>query len=150
MRYLLHESQLNELAARQAYLYDIFRMYFLPGKPEGRYIPLIPMGNSGPDILFITGHTNYVWDYLDASINKIPERNIVITSCMGSSFEYFATKKIMYVPSIDESVCVLRDGKPYGFDFRISDAELNLYNATGEIVERIQKAYIQLPHKERK
>ena len=59
MRYLLHQSQLNELNGRQAYLYDIFQLYFLPGKPEGSYIPLVPLGTKGPDVLFITGHTHW-------------------------------------------------------------------------------------------
>src|SRR5699024_7591576 len=74
MRYLLHHSQLNELKARQAYLYDIFHMYFLPGKPEGSYIPLVPLGAKGPDVLFITGHTQQVHAYLNAYFNQIPER----------------------------------------------------------------------------
>lgn len=60
MRYLLHKSQAHELEARQEYLFDIFHLYFLPGKPEGSYIPLIPVGTKGLDVLFITGHTTYV------------------------------------------------------------------------------------------
>lgn len=80
MRYLLHQSQLNELNGRQAYLYDIFQVYFLPGKPEGSYIPLVPLGIKGPDVLFITGHTYQVQDYLGAYIKQIPEHCIVITS----------------------------------------------------------------------
>lgn len=93
MRYLLHQSQLNELNGRQAYLYDIFQVYFLPGKPEGSYIPLVPLGIKGPDVLFITGHTHQVRDYLGGYINQIPEHCIVITSCMGHSFKKFAVKK---------------------------------------------------------
>ena len=50
MRYLLHKSQAHELKARQEYLFDIFYLYFLPGKSEGSYIPLIPVGTKGPDV----------------------------------------------------------------------------------------------------
>lgn len=150
MRYLLHESQRDELSARQKYLYDIFHMYFLPGTPEGGYIPLTPVGSSTLDILFITGHTNYVRDYLDAMIDHIPETCICITSCMGTSFRRFASKKELYVPNLHNDVCLLRDGNPYGFEFCISDAELDLYNETGEIMERIRKAYDLLPCKEKK
>lgn len=141
---------MDELSARQGYLYDIFHMYFLPGKPEGSFIPLIPLGPSNLDILFITGHSNYVRNYLETMIDRIPESSICITSCMGASFCQFSEKKELYVPDLYEDVCLLRDGKPYGFEFRISDAELDLYNATGEIMERIQKAYNRLPYKERK
>ena len=119
-------------------------MYFLPGKPEGNYIPLIPLGAKGPDVLFITGHTHQVRDYLGSYINQIPEHCIVITSCMGRSFKKFAVKKEVYVPDIHQDYCLLRDGRPYGFEFDISDAELYFYNASGGIKERILSAYDRL------
>lgn len=144
MRYLLHQSQLNELNGRQAYLYDIFQVYFLPGKPEGSYIPLVPLGIKGPDVLLITGHTHQVQDYLGAYIKQIPEHCIVITSCMGRHFKKFTAEKEVYVPDIYQDYCLLRDGSPYGFEFDISDAELDLYNASGGIKERIQSAYDRL------
>lgn len=144
MRYLLHQSQLNELRGRQSYLYDIFQMYFLPGKPEGSYTPLVPLGAKGPDVLFITGHTHQVQDYLDTYIKQIPEHCIVITSCMGRYFRKFATKKEVYVPDIHQDFCLLRDGRSFGFEFDISDAELDFYNASGSIKERIQLSYDRL------
>lgn len=144
MRYLLHQSQLNELKVRQAYLYDIFQMYFLPGQPEGSYTPLIPVGAKGPDVLFITGHNDQVLDYLSTYIEQIPEHCIVITSCMGRSFKKFAAKKEVYVPDIYQDFCLLRDGKSYGFEFDISDAELDFYNASGSIKARIQSSYDRL------
>ena len=144
MRYLLHETQQRELHARQQYLRDVFRMYFLPGKPEGGFIPLKPVGTGSPDILFITGHTNYVGDYLSWAAKSIPEKTIVITSCMGRSFKKYTAKREIYVPDLKQPLCLLRDGLPYGFDFKISDAELDLYNATGTITERIRSAYKRL------
>ena len=144
MRYLLHETQRRELQARQQYLFDVFRMYFLPGKPEGGFIPLKPVGTECPDILFITGHTGYVREYLSRTAKVIPEKTIVITSCMGRSFKKYAAGKELYVPDLKQPLCLLRDGRPYGFDFEISDAELDLYNATGTIFERIQSAYKRL------
>ena len=144
MRYLLHQDQVEELKARRLYLYDIFRLYFLPNKLEGRYIPLIPLGSCDYDILFITGHTDQVQDYLSDNINQIPEHCIVITSCQGRSFKKYSSKKEIYVPNINQDYCLLRDGKTYGFDFNISDAELDFYNASGSITERIQSAYERL------
>lgn len=144
MRYLLHESQRGELVGRQQYLYDVFRTYFLPGKPEGGFIPLEPVGTVSLDVLFITGHANYVGDYLKSRIKSIPERIIVITSCMGRTFRKHIANKAIYVPDIRKDLCYLRSGKPYGFDFNISDAELNFYNSSGSILERIQSAYDRL------
>ena len=144
MRYLLHETQRGELQARQQFLFDVFRMYFLPGKPEGSFIPLVPVGKGCPDILFITGHTGYVESYLCSAAKSVPEKTVVITSCMGRSFKKYAARKEIYVPDLKQPLCLLRDGRPYGFDFEISDAELDLYNSTGTITERIQSAYKRL------
>jgi len=63
---------------------------------------------------------------------------------MGRSFKKFAVKKEVYVPDIHQDYCLLRDGTPYGFEFDISDAELNFYNAPGGIKERILSAYDRL------
>lgn len=144
MRYLLHETQRRELQGRQQYLFDVFRMYFLPGKPEGGFIPLTPVGMDNPDILFITGHCDDVGEYLSWAAKNIPEKTIVITSCMGWSFKTFAESKEIYVPNLQQPLCRYRDGRPYGFGFEISDAELDFYNATGTIMERIQSAYERL------
>ena len=143
MRYLLHAEQLQELSARQEYLYDITKLYFLPGPPEGSYIPLHPVGMIGPDILFITGHTDQVEKHLDEWINRIPEKTLVITSCFGNTFKRFAGKKILYVPP-SKSICTIRKGAPFGFGFNISDVELDFYNAKGNIKERVRSAYTRL------
>lgn len=144
MRYLIHKSQHAELSARQEYLYSALKMYFLPGTPEGNYIPLTPVGCSGPDVLFITGHTNEVQSYLNENLRHIPEKTVVITSCCGQTFKKFASNKSIYVPSLKEFICVLRYGKHFGFDFNISDAELDFHNAKGSIMEKIKKAYERL------
>ncbi len=144
MRYLLHESQLGELNARQAYLYDIFHLYFIPGKPDDSFVPLIPMGCVGASVLFITGHTNLVWMYLEKHLRSIPEDTIVITSCCGRSFREFAGKKKFYVPDTKQPLCKLHPGQPYGFGFDISDAELDLNNSSGDIMTRIESAYQKL------
>lgn len=144
MRYMLHKSQLAELVARQEYLYDIFRLYFLPGKPEGSYIPLIPVGPTQIDMLFITGHIYDVRRYLDTYITQIPEKSIVITSCFGLTFQRYTSQKEIYVPNPNLNLCHVRNGKPYGFNFSISDAELDFYNAQGNAMDRILKTYSRL------
>ena len=144
MRYLLHESQWKEIHARQQYLFDVFRLYFLPNTLQAGFIPLKSVGKGYSDILFITGHTNYVEAYLGKMVTRIRENVIVITSCMGYSFKKYTKGKEIYVPDPKTPLCLLRDGQPYGFDFDISDAELDMYNSSGTIMERIQSAYKQL------
>ncbi len=141
MRYLVHETQRHELSARQDYLFDIFKMYFLPGDPEGSYIPLRPVGADNLDILFITGHTHLVKEYLEKHISSIPEKTIVITSCMGQAFKTYSSAKKIFVPDSGQVFCQLRNGEPYGFGFPISDAELDFHNARGTILEKIHAVY---------
>jgi len=144
MRYLIHENQLKEMSARKDYLFDIFHLYFLPKAPEGSYTPFSPVGEKGPDILFITGHTGSVFSHLDKNIKDIPENTIVITSCYGERFKKFRNRKNIYVPNSCDELCCIRNGKPYGFDFNISDAELDFYNAQGDIMARIKSSYTLL------
>ena len=140
MRYLLDSEQASELSARQRYLYDVTKLYYLPGAPEGSFIPMIPFGSTGPDIVFITGHCDRVKDYLKQWIDRIPEKTLVITSCLGYSFAQFALLKNVYVPRA-LIICSVRKGSLYGFDFDISDAELDFYNTQGNIEDRIRSAY---------
>lgn len=144
MRYLLHKTQLGEMTARQEYLYDIFHLYFLPREMIKDYVPLSPVGEKGPDLLFVTGHTHHVKNYLDAMLDQITEESIIITSCFGQSFKKYSSKKNIYVPNTKDDYCSVRVGSAYGFGFNISDAELNFYNATGDIMQRILSTYILL------
>jgi hypothetical protein len=144
MRYLLHKSQSHELDGRKDYLYDIFRLYFIPDETEDNYLSLHTVGKSDLDYLFITGHIYHVKAYLTKRIREIPENTIVITSCIGREFRVFASMKEIYVPNTDGQLCEIRDGQPYGFKFNISDAELDFYNAKGTILDRLNSAYVRL------
>lgn len=137
-------SQIHELAARQQYLYDVYRLFFIPTESEGDYIPLLPVGAKGPEVLFITGHTSQVANYLENFIGQIPEKTLVVTSCFGGNFKKYAVRKNVYVPRNGLDFCLIRRGKAFGFDFDISDAELGFYNATGGLIERIKAAYSML------
>ena len=144
MRYLLQQAQNAEIKARQEYLYDIFHTYFLPQKVEGNYIELTPIGNKGPDIFFITGHTGQVYHYLKQNLSTIAENTIVITSCLGGRFKEFTKHKNIYTSSIDGQFCNLYDGTRYNFNFDITDAELNFYNASGSIEDKLKASYYVL------
>ena len=77
------------------------------------------------------------------------EENFVVLNAKFTynpeSPEYQAADVLeIYVPDLKQPLCLLRDGWPYGFDFEISDAELDLYNSAGTITERIQSAYQRL------
>jgi hypothetical protein len=144
LRYLLHESQRQELSGRCEFLYDIFHLYFLPRTSEGRYIPLIPLGLTNLEILFITGHANHVEEYLRTHIKEIPEKIIVATTCFPQNLKKYSKQKQIYVPDINGQYCYYYDGKFYGFRFNPTDSELNFYNSTGDILKRIESGYCLL------
>lgn len=144
MRYMVHKSQSQEIPGRKVYLYDIFHLFFLPHEEEGNYIPLIPVGHVDLNILFITGHANQVFSYINQYIDDIPEAVIVATTCFPQSLQRFKRKKTIFVPKISSDLCYVHSGEPYGFSFDITDAELDFHNASGNITERINAAYIKL------
>ncbi len=144
MRYLIHEFQRREIPGRQVYLYDVCRLFFLPLKQETAYIPLSPVGNVDLNVLFITGHVNQVYSYIDQYIDIIPEDIIVATTCFPQSLSKYKRKKTFFVPRTTSDVCYIHSGEPYGFSFDISDAELDFYNASGSIMERLQSTYSKL------
>lgn len=141
MRYLIPKSQDAEIHGRQEYLYDIFHLFFLPHESNDDYIQLIPVGCIGPDLLFIIGHNDQVLIFLTNNIDSIQESSIVVTSCFAEKLIGISYKKKLYVPITEDSICRIRPGKPYGFDFDITDAELRLYNSSGTIIERVNKCY---------
>lgn len=144
MRYMVHESQRHEIPGRQIYLYDVFRLVFLPRKQEMNYIPLSPVGHVDLNILFITGHVNQVYSYINQYIDYIPEDIIVATTCFPQRLSKYKRKKTLYVPNTTSNLCFIHSGEPYGFSFDITDAELDFYNASGSIMERLQSAYSKL------
>lgn len=144
MRYMVHESQRQEIPGRQIYLYDVFRLYFLPYKQEAGFIPLSPVGRVDLNILFITGHVNQVYSYISRYIDTIPEDIIVATTCFSRKLSTYKRKKTIFVPNTTSNLCYIHSGEPYGFLFDITDAELDFYNASGCIMERLQSAYSKL------
>lgn len=105
MRYLLHQSQFKELHARQTYLYDIFHLYFVPTKSEGNFIVLVPLGRNYSNILFITGHTNFVWEYMLSHIHQLPDVVLLSLAVLGTFSEnLLVTVKYMFL--IFVRICV--------------------------------------------
>ena len=141
LRCLVHESQRKEIPGRQIYLYDVFHLYFLPREQESEYIPLSPVGHVDLSILFITGHVNQVYSYICQYIDTIPEDIVVATTCFPQRLSKYKRKKTLFVPKTTSNLCYIHSGEPYGFSFDITDAELDFYNASGSIMERLQSAY---------
>lgn len=134
MRYFIdfeNVRSLDELRSRKAFIEDVAKLYFVLQCSIGGFIvlqsfPFIP----DPDICLIYAHNYNVADLINNYINEINESNIFIISCLhGYKRAFLATKKKIYICPQEKEYVKLRYGKPYGFDFDITDVELNLYNS---------------------
>lgn len=132
MRYVILRNKVNikEICSRQEYLYDIFKVYTIPLYKNG-IVELKSFPENVFDVLFIFGHNNQVFSYLNT--NKPNEKNIVLITCYTGPITKFnmSDKKIFYTNNITYKL----DGKKYGFEFEITNAELNLYNCKKDSLE---------------
>ena len=132
MRYVILKSkvEIKEICSRQEYLYDVFKVYTIPLYKNG-VVELKSFPENVFDVLFIFGHNNQVYSYLNA--NKPTEKNIVLITCYTGPITKFnmSDKKIFYTNNITYKL----DGKKYGFEYEITDSELNLYNCKNDSLE---------------
>ena len=152
MKYILDPQLQMEKAARLRYLYEIFDVYFIEKSPgvEGLLSEAIVF-ESFPstfenDICIICGHNLFVAATLNVFNSEIPEKNIFIISCANRCRELYRVKgKNIFLSPQDDEYAYTHLGKFFGFDFNITDAELNLYNnhwATAE--EKLYSAFDRL------
>lgn len=132
MRYVILKNKVDikEICSRQEYLYDVFKVYTIPLCKNG-IVELKSFPENVFDVLFIFGHNNQVYSYL--STNKPNEENIVLITCYTGPVTKFnmPDKKIFYTNNITYKL----DGKKYGFEYEITNAELNLYNCKKDSLE---------------
>lgn len=146
MRYLIAESQSQEISARCEYLYDIFGLYFIQQNKIDGFIPLVPIGTAEPSVLFIIGHQNQVMSFLKQNISKLNEKTLVMVTCMASSFKPFHKfNKRMYFSTANKELSYRYTGSDYGFKFDITKSELDFYNSPKkDILERLDDTFILL------
>ncbi len=146
MRYLLAETQEQEIIARQQYLYDIHKLYFVPENKTDGFIPLVPLGTAEPSILFIVGHYDQVEYFLNNNIRKIKEETIVLITCFSKKFKkYKKYKNNLFVSTSENEFSYCYDGKNYGFDFDVTESEVNYYiSSHSDIMKRIEKSFQRL------
>lgn len=130
MRYLLHKERAFEQRLRLQFLFDVFRVWFVPLGAEEDFIVFqsFPFSTWEPDILLMYGHNSEIVSYLKKA--RSPECQIYIISCLDA----FSTRisipgKYLYFDAKSEHTTVLLRGFDFGFEFDVTDAELNLYNS---------------------
>ena len=131
MRYLLSSENQNEVKLRQEFLYDVFKIWFIRTSETDNFITLqaFPF-NYEKDIIVLYGHNEDVKEYLYSHRTEINEQNVFIISCsLSDNRNFVLSDKRTYLSLNTKSFALLLNGKEYGFDFDITECELNLYNS---------------------
>lgn len=138
MRYLLRKEQRSELLPRCQYLFDVFKLWFVPTGEIDSFIILESFPFVKDDLLLIYGHNSDVSGYFRRHATDVKEKNIAIISCRLeiSAYNYLNNKSIYLAPQT-KGMAKLLFGEEYGFEFDITDAELQLYNC--RVYDPIQK-----------
>lgn len=132
MRYIILKDNisLEEIRSRQEYLNDVFKVYTIPFYHKN-YVELKSIPEYYGNTIFINGHNNRVYHFL---LNQTPkEYNFVLITCYFGVVKKlnFKDKAVFFTDIITDRL----NGKEYGFDFEITDSEINLYNCPYSSVE---------------
>lgn len=135
MRYFLRCGNKSETFARREYLEQTFHLWFIEKEIVGSFIVLesVPLSAEN-DICLIYGHNTEVASLLKNHLEHIPEKNIYIIACLTNNPKDFIApcKKVYIAPQKKGEGVKLRKGNEFGFDFDISDVELNLFNSQNQ------------------
>ena len=129
MRYFLRKGQRSELLLRWQYLYDVFKLWFVPTGEIGDFYVFesFPLGND--DLALIYGHNFEIVFLFERYSTELKEKSIAIISCETNIPKgyFLKNKRVFLAPQRDGKVELLI-GTEYGFEFDITDAELRLHN----------------------
>lgn len=126
MRYILLNQKISndEIISRKEYIYDVFKVYTIPFRRK-EILELRSIPENSHDIVFIHGHNNDVFWYLAKCLPY--EKNIGLITCFIGWITRvnIPNKQLFFTDRITNKY----DGRKYGFNFNITEAELNLYNS---------------------
>lgn len=130
MRYLLAYKNANEQELRQQFLFEVFHLWFVKNGKIGNFdiFQSFPF-QSYNDILVIYGHNYIIKQLFDYHGKDIHEKNIFIISCSLNDNRYYRIqgKNVFLAPQTYQQIFLLR-GSEFGFDFDVTEAEIELYN----------------------
>lgn len=145
MKYLFMKSEEDTKKSRMEYLFDVFNIYTL-SKEDENFIILEGFPFNYIDVFFIIGHEKLVYEYLKKNFEYIEERNIVIITCNPGLFKKFMGKgKNIFVSKNKYGITQTYEGGKWGFEFDISDSELDFYNSKNtNIMQKLRTSMIDI------
>ena len=149
MRYLIFKSNTGEWISRKQYIFDALHLWIVVKEDSDGFLECTSIPNNCLDILFIVGHNNSVYHYINKNISSIKERTIVAITCDGdmnfSSLETSGKSLFICHQNID-NYAELFDGSQYDFGFNPTESELLFYNSKSipDINIRLKTSFTQL------
>lgn len=142
MRYIIHNSLQHELDARIKYIYDAMQLWCIPNYSSKNYTELITVPSNSIDCLFIVGHNNFVWPFINSQV--INESTIIAITCI-SQFSKMPTNKTIYVSYQNEiKQSPIYDGAKYRMNFNPTESEIIFLNSSLlniSIEERLARSF---------
>ncbi len=140
MRYIVLSNSFTqeEIYHRKVFIEKSVGVYFISNPIDGG-IEFTSIPSTLYDCVMIVGHNGSVKRYILS--NSIPERNIVIVSCLVILNRTIMKKKNIYVSFNNEGITNFYDGKEWNLNFNISKAELKLINDSENIMTKIEKNF---------
>lgn len=134
LRYIAQTNDHCEILSRLEYLYDVTKLYFVvrSDNKENMIADSFPFGIL-PDICVIYGHTDFVIKHLcriNSANSIITGKNVFVITCNMNIITQIVTEgKRIFTDKARGCFTHLLKGEDYGFDFDITETELNIYNA---------------------
>lgn len=130
MRYFLQKEFEASFIKRRNFLYDISNLYWVPETNNSDFLCLKSFPyNINDDICIVYGHNNKTYELIKNS-GIIYEKNVYIIACAINYREKYKKidKNVYFSPQDESDTLAPYIGDEFGFDFDITDVELNLYN----------------------
>lgn len=135
----------KDIEARKSYIYDTFPgMYRIEESEYDDRVELECYSILKVDIIILIGYYSSVNRYILTNAKYIKCDTLLIISCFIDKMKFNKLKKVkrVYVSKSINGETERYIGNDYGFNFKITDSELILYNTRKyEMNERIKKAF---------
>lgn len=148
LRYIIFKDGPNlkkDINYRKLYIYDTFSsVYRIEEKEYEDRIELECFSICKMDIIIIIGHYYSVDRYISKNASSLECETLIIISCFVNRMDLNKLKKVkkIYVSKSKNGETERYIGRDYGFNFKITDSELMLYNTKKmELQERIKKSF---------
>ena len=130
----------EEIRSRIHYCNSVFRLYFTY-QVNQNFIKINSFPNTETKYLFVIGHNNSICNYLLSREEEV--KNVVIISCkIPTIFTNNFRAKRIYASKREGNRNYYYNGKEWGFDFDITEDELDLFNnRSRNIQEKIEAVF---------